>query len=137
MAEPHPWEMPFDWTEFLRRWFEAIDAEDTATLLKFSCIDLVSERVDLTRLQRSRDGFVESLRPIWENGPLHHVWTLVLENGPHAVVEWDRSEAATGTVTRGASFLEIREGTGMLQLLRTYENAPPHATQADTARNAE
>ncbi|MCC7076493.1 MAG: nuclear transport factor 2 family protein [Acidimicrobiia bacterium] len=122
MVEPHPWEMPFDWAEFLRRWFEAIDAEDTATLFRFSCVDLVSERVDRTRLQRSRDGFVETLRPLWENGPLHHTWTSLLEDGPHAVVEWERSEDATGTVAHGISFLEIREGTGMLQLLRTYEN---------------
>ena len=122
MATPHPWEMAFDWNEFLTRWFEAVDGRDTGTLMRFSCVDLISERVGWTRLQRSRDGYVASLEAVWATGKFTHTWNTVIETGWDAVVEWTRSyENGTRPDAKGVSFFEIREGTGMLQLLRTYE----------------
>jgi hypothetical protein len=133
MATPHPWEMAFVWDEFLGRWFAAIDSGDTETLLRFSCVDLISERVGLTRTQRSREGLIESLASLWSEDACRHEWTTVVEHGTNAVVEWTRLDAK-GTRPRvsGVSFFEIREGTGMLQMLRTYENGtsgPPGPDQ--------
>lgn len=125
MAGPHPWEIPFEWNEFLRRWFRAIDSRDSETLLRFSCVDLVSERVGHTPLQRSREGFIESLNPLWESRTCKHEWQLTVASGPDAVVEWTRSDpSGGGPVTHGVSFMQIREGMGMLALIRTHENPP-------------
>lgn len=123
--EPDPWDVPFDWDEFVTRWVGAVEACDDATLLRWATIDCVTARVGHHRIESSRDGLVEIVHALAADEPdASYDWRIVTRAEHDAVVDWTRRDAAGNAVASGLWFLRVRPGVNMLELWRWHET--PH-----------
>jgi hypothetical protein len=121
---PNPWDVPFDWDEFVARWVDAVTTCDDAVLLRWAVLDCVTVRVGHDRIQSSRDGLVEVVHAVAAAHPdATYDWRIVTRTEHDAVVDWTRRDVDGRAVASGLWFVRVRPGVHMLELWRWHETA--------------